>query len=184
MKKFKLNTDKIIGLSAMLISLLTLIIFIYQTNLMREQSRLSVTPRIAFNTSLDTPDSTSIFSYYITNKGLGPAIIESIEIIHEDKRYQLNFQDFVKNAFPKFNDYGIIIQNMSLVSGVTLSQSESIKFFTFKFDVRNRDSFFKYLKVKDDGGLPFDIEVIYSSIYGEKWKLYANQNGHPVKLDS
>jgi hypothetical protein len=36
--------------------------------------------------------------------------------------------------------------------------------------------------VKEDGELPFDIEVIYSSIYGEKWKVYANQKGHPIKL--
>lgn len=182
MKKFKLNTDKIIGLSAMLISLLTLIIFIYQTNIIREQSRLSVTPRIAFNTSLDTPDSISIFSYFIVNKGLGPAIIESIEIVYNEKRYKLDFQDFVKNVFPKFNDYGNVIQNMSLESGVTLSEKESLKFFTFKFKAEKTEAFFKYLKVKQNGKLPFDIEVIYSSIYGEKWKVNANQNGHPIKL--
>ncbi|MFK7776204.1 MAG: hypothetical protein AB8F94_29045 [Saprospiraceae bacterium] len=184
MKKFKLNTDKIIGLSAMLISLLTLVIFIYQTNLIREQSRLSVTPRLAFNYSLDTPDTFSIFSYYIVNKGLGPAIIESIEIINENDRYKLDFQDFVKNVYPKFNDYGIIIQNMSLDSGVTISEKETIKFFTFRFKATERESFFKYLKVKDSGELPFDIEVVYSSIYGEKWRVYANTKGHPIKLGS
>ncbi|MFK8005216.1 MAG: hypothetical protein AB8H03_02550 [Saprospiraceae bacterium] len=182
MKKFKLNTDKIIGLSAMLISLLTLVIFIYQTNLIREQSRLSVTPRLAFNSSLDTPDSVSSFSYFIVNKGLGPAIIESIEIIHEGNRYKLDFQDFVKNVFPKFNDYGNVIQNMALDTGVTLSEKESIKFFTFKFKASKTAPFFKYLKVKEDGVLPFDIEVIYSSIYDEKWKVYANKKGHPIKL--
>jgi hypothetical protein len=182
MKKFKLNTDKIIGLSAMLISLLTLVIFIYQTNIIREQSRLSVTPRIAFSTSLDTPDSVSVFSYYILNKGLGPAIIESIEIIHESNRYKLDFQDFVKKTYPKFNDYGTVIQNMSLESGVTLSEKETIKFFTFRFPLKKREPFFQYLKVNEDGELPFNIEVIYSSIYGEKWKFYANQKGHPIKL--
>lgn len=183
MKKFKLNTDKIIGLSAMLISLLTLIIFIYQTNLMREQSRLSVTPRIAFGTSLDTPDSTSIFTYYITNKGLGPAIIESINIVHEGKKHKLDFQRFVKEAYPKFNNYGNIIQNMSLESGETLSEGEAIKIFSFRFHVENREPFFKYLKVGNGGDLPFDIEIIYSSIYGEKWKFFANQKGHPIKLN-
>ncbi len=182
MKKFKLNTEKTIGLSAMLISLLTLVIFIYQTNIIREQSRLSVTPRIAFNTSLDTPDSISLFSYYIVNKGLGPAIIETIEIIHENNRYKLDFQDFVKKTYPNFNDYGTIIQNMSLDPGVTLSEKENLKFFTFNFPLKKRESIFKYLKMKDEGELPFDIEVIYSSIYGEKWKVYANKRGHPIKL--
>jgi len=182
MVKSKLNTDRIIGLSAMLISLLTLVIFVYQTNIIRIQSRLSVTPRIAFNTSLDTPDSISVFSYYIVNKGLGPAIIESIEIVYDEDRYKLDFQDFVKKVYPNFNDYGNIIQNMSLESGVTLSEKETLKFFTFKFKVSKTESFFKYLNVKDDGELPFDIEIIYSSIYGEQWKVYANKKGHPIKL--
>ena len=79
--KFKMNTDRVIGLSAMLIGLLTLIIFTYQTSIIRKQSRLSVTPRLVFNTIQDQKDSSITYVVEIINKGLGPAVIESINII-------------------------------------------------------------------------------------------------------
>ncbi len=40
-KRALLSSDKLVGLTAMLISLVTLIIFVRQTNIMDKQSRLS-----------------------------------------------------------------------------------------------------------------------------------------------
>lgn len=181
MKKMEFNTDRIIGLSAMLISLLTLIIFVYQTNLIRTQSRLSVTPRVSFYSSLDSKDSMSTFTYFITNKGLGPAIVESINILHKDNSYKLNFPIFFDEVYPKFRDYGKIVQNMSINEGTTLSEKESFKFLTFSFKRKDTAAFFEYLEVDGDR-IPFDIEVVYSSIYGEQWKFNSNHIGHPIKL--
>lgn len=182
MKKFKLNTDKIIGLSAMLISLLTLVIFIYQTNIIREQSRLAVAPRLAFNSSLDTPDSISYFSFHLVNQGLGPAIIESIDIIHEEKRFKLDFRFFFKKEFPEFEKYGSIIQNMIISTGTAISEKDGIKFVTYAFKSENTKELLKYLKVEDEDKKPFEIEVIYSSIYGDQWKINSIIEGHPIKL--
>ena len=182
MKKLKLNTDKIIGLSAMLISLLTLMIFIYQTNIIREQSRLSVAPRLAFNSSLDTPDSISYFSFHLVNKGLGPAIVESIDIIHEKKRFKLDFRKFFKKGFPKFEDYGSIIQNMTISTGTAISEKDEIKFVTYSFMNKDTKDLLRYLEIEDKDKNPFEIEVIYSSIYGDKWKINSIIDGHPIKL--
>ncbi|MBT8268432.1 MAG: hypothetical protein KJN59_04340, partial [Bacteroidia bacterium] len=49
-KKF-LSTDKIVALTAMFIGVLTLIIFIRQTNIMDTQGRLSVMPYLLLETS-------------------------------------------------------------------------------------------------------------------------------------
>lgn len=178
----KLNTDRIIGLSAMLISLLTLCIFVYQTNIIRTQSRLSVTPRLDFSTSLDRPDSTYVFSTFILNKGLGPGIIESVEIIYKGKKYPLNFPKFYKEAFPDYKNYGYFIQNMTLSKGTTISEKESFKLATFSFHKDKLKPLMEYMG--SDGGdkMPYDIEVTYSSIYEEKWKTRLNIKGHPIKL--
>lgn len=178
----KLNTDRIIGLSAMLISLLTLIIFIYQTNLIRKQSRLSVTPRIAFETSLDSKDSLSVFIFGITNKGLGPAIIEHIEILHDGKQYKLDFHDFFNEVFPNHKSIGNIVQNMTLDTGTTLAEKETIKFLTYVFPTRKTQELMALFGVKNEDEMPFDIEMVYSSIYEEKWKATMNGVGHPIKL--
>ena len=82
MKK-NFNADRIIGLSAMLISLMTLIIFLYQTNLIKKQSVLSVRPRLTFSKNIDktvtvkdsTNSTTISIRLTLRNNGLGPAII-------------------------------------------------------------------------------------------------------------
>ena len=59
--KKKFNADRILGISAMVISLLTLAIFIYQTDIMRVQSKLSVKPRLDFTTNQGGTDSIIVF---------------------------------------------------------------------------------------------------------------------------
>lgn len=53
----KISTDRLLGTSAMVINVLTLIIFIYQTDIMRLQSKLSVKPRLDFTTNQGGNDS-------------------------------------------------------------------------------------------------------------------------------
>lgn len=107
--KLTFNADRIIGLSAMLISLMTLFIFLYQTNLLREQSRLSVRPRLAFSkninklVTMNVSDSTNSTLINITlslrNDGLGPAIIESNKVV--DKNNQYDILTFFDTVYPK-----------------------------------------------------------------------------------
>ncbi len=42
----KLDSDKILSLSAMFISICTLVVFLYQTNLIRKQQYMSVYPHL------------------------------------------------------------------------------------------------------------------------------------------
>ncbi|MEM1323751.1 MAG: hypothetical protein AAGG75_26050 [Bacteroidota bacterium] len=176
-----INTDRIIGLSAMLISLLTLIIFIYQTNLMRTQSRLSVTPRIGFSQAESSEDSVIIISETIVNKGLGPAIIESIEILHKGQRYPLDFVNFLDSAFPEIHKYIDLESSTQMNTGSTLSAGESKQLYRISIPVEKIDALLAYVQIEEDR-LPFAIEVVYSSIYNERWKDNSLRNGHPVPL--
>ena len=180
MKKINISTDRIIGLSAMLISLLTLIIFIYQTNIIRTQSRLSVRPRIAINQSQNTQDSTINLSVEIINKGLGPAIIESIQIIHEQRKYDLDFPAFFKKVYPDIYDFGNLINNTSLSKGSTLSPGESITLFTFSTKLSDLQDLIILLGAAEK--YPFEIDIIYASIYDEQWRVNSEHHDHPIEL--
>lgn len=169
------NTDRILGLSAMMISLLTLIIFIYQTNIMRQQSRLSVTPRLSFNQQETTNDSIYTYRNNMINKGLGPAIVESVTIIYKGERIDMRFSDFFEKYFPRFPEFATLQSDTRLSKGSTLSQGESVNFFTLVAPLQTIDAFRDYLEVEDDA-LPFDIEVIYRSIYKERWKMYLHSD--------
>ncbi len=181
MKKIKFNTDRILGITAMMVGILTLIIFIYQTNIIRKQSRLSVTPRLTFHTGQKNRDSVIIFSEDLINKGLGPAIIEEIYIVHKGKKYDLDFPNFFAEAFPKIDEYGSLTNNMTINKGNTLSPNEINNLYTFKTTKSQFQDLKNYLNF-NEGKSAFRLEVIYTSIYQEQWKINNNDSGHPTKL--
>ncbi|MBX2878123.1 MAG: hypothetical protein KTR30_38745 [Saprospiraceae bacterium] len=174
------NTDRILGLSAMMISLLTLIIFVYQTNIMRKQSRLSVTPRLSFNQQENINDSLYTYKNNMVNKGLGPAIIESVTIIYKGERIDLRFSDFFEEHFPQYKKFAAMESDTRLSKGSTLTAGESVNFFTIVAPVKTVEAFRDYLEVDNDN-LPFDIEVIYRSIYEERWQMFLHSE-EPIPL--
>ena len=173
-KKRKFKTDRIIGLSAMSISLMTLIIFIYQTNLIREQNRLSVTPRLSFNESQVENDSVMLLTYEIKNKGLGPGIIDSISILYKGNRYDANYRTFFQENLGELFEKAHINSTTYLTSGTAISADERISLFQITIAKENFDIF---LNAREKGDLShFDLEVYYSSIYQEHWKIQLNSN--------
>ena len=181
MAKSSWNTDRIIGLSAMMISILTLIIFIYQTNIMRNQSRLSVQPRLIISSNSITTDSLYTFRLNLLNKGLGPAIIESISILYKDKKLEARFDDFVAAQFPAFDDYAALVSNTYLSVGSTISAGEIQNLYAVEIPIANLEKLIKYLGI-EPGEDPIEIEVVYASIYKEKWRINSTEEGHPVEL--
>lgn len=180
---FKVNVDKILGLSAILISLLTLIIFIYQTNIIHKQSRLSVTPRLSFSTELNRQDSIASFNLLLKNKGIGPAIINSSKIILNTKEYEVVLDDFFNSEYPELRKLGAFTSLSTVQEGLTLSPNETMILFSYKFNQNNINEIKKHLSINSEEKFPFSIELIYSSIYDEEWKVNSSKNGHPIKLD-
>ncbi len=182
MEKSRFSTDRIIGLSAMLISVLTLLIFIYQTSIMHRQSRLSVTPRLDFNQSLVQGDSIITIAWSIENKGLGPAIIEDINIVYQKKKYPLDFDKFFEDVFPKLNQYGNLVGTMTMSEGSTISANEENAIYKYRFRKNKLNEIRDYLEINETDDFPFEIEIVYSSIYKERWKDSNLHHGHPIKL--
>lgn len=183
MAKPKLSTDRILGISAMMISLMTLIIFIYQTNIMREQSKLSVKPRLDFTTNQGGNDSIISFQQVLENKGLGPAIIDTIYFKYNGKFLELDPEKLLKNELPKLLDYGYLPQHANFGSGTTLTPNEEKSIYTYNLSASKLDSVLNYLDIGPADDAPFEIEVVYSSIYeDEKWMVNSNSS-LPMKVD-
>lgn len=184
MKFKKIKTDRILGVSAMIISILTLIIFIYQTNIMREQSKLSVKPRLDFTTNFDQKDSTIIIQEVIENKGLGPAIIDSIYFKFKNNTYPVDIETFLKNHLPKLLEIGYLSQHATLGNGTTISQDEEREIFTYHISMDQVEKLYSYLGMRNQDDNPFPIEVIYTSIYeDEKWMMNNDDLDQPIKVD-
>lgn len=184
------STDRIIGISAMLISLMTLIIFLYQTHLIKDQSRLSVRPRLTFNknvvksiTKNETEGDQIMIEITLSlrNDGLGPAIIESSRILDRGSSYEL--MTFFEEAYPALLEFGFFTQITELTQGEAIRASKSIDLFTYQYDLMNEEAIKKLLNAEIVYDFPFEYEVIYSSMYEERWQVRSNTEGHPVPVD-
>ncbi len=183
MGKKKFNTDRILGVSAMLISILTLVIFIYQTDIMRVQSKLSVKPRLDFTLNQSGNDSIMVLQEVLENKGLGPAIIDSIYFVYGNTHHEVGVESFLEENLPKTLEYGFLKQHAFFGRGTTLAPNEERAIFTYHVPVTKVDSLFAYLGITDEDDDPFTIEVIYTSIYeDELWKVTTDES-IPERLD-
>jgi hypothetical protein len=82
--------DRIVSGSAMFVALSSLAIALYEVRMMREHDRISVWPYVtAFNS-----DSGGIYTFNVSNAGIGPAVIESFEI-HVDGKPRKNWGEVI-----------------------------------------------------------------------------------------
>lgn len=173
LKRIKINTDRLLGLSAMMVSIVTLVIFIYQTNIMRNQSRLEVKPRLVFNTSVQSNDSLVTFTFLLRNKGLGPAMIKEAKIIHDSQKYPLDYDFFIDFVYPDLEEYGNLLSTSSLLSGDIVSVNEVQSLFVYRAYAKDISKINEYLNLNNANYiLPWDVEITYESLYEEEeWKL-------------
>jgi hypothetical protein len=169
-KKINWNTEKILSISAMLIGLMTLIVFIYQTNIQREQQYLSVLPHLSiYHINVEKEG----YALVIENNGIGPAFIERVQVYHNEKQYDLDLSQF----FFEHTNITDTIKNIEY-SNIYLGQV---------IPPERKHKLLK-LKKREDGKKLYDIlisndldfEVIYKSIYNESWRV-SLKNSVPKK---
>lgn len=182
-KSKRINSERFLAIIATLVGIMTLIIFIYQTNIIHKQSRLSVTPRLSTSTEINHKDSLVHFSFIVENKGIGPAIINKAEILAEKKSYNLDFEEYFEKVYPKVFDLGDFTKTSSMVVGSTLSPNEKQIMFTYAFKVDKMPIIQESLGLTNEQQYPFQVVIEYSSIYEEEWRIDTNVAGHPKKLN-
>ena len=176
-KKIKWNSERLLSLSAMSISFITLLIFIYQTNLMSKQNYLSILPYLDMSVTRNRGDH--IFELNLKNHGVGPAIIESVIMEYRGKRYDLvDFEndlfiflltkvpvlDSIKNASTSTLDKGMAIPANSSYNVLRIEDSPE----GYELIVGSLDNLL-------ENGL--DYEIVYKSIQNERWLIHHNSQG-------
>ncbi|MEX0315112.1 MAG: hypothetical protein AB3N18_13120 [Allomuricauda sp.] len=180
--KLKWNSERILSLTAMVISFITLIIFIYQTNLMSRQNYLSILPYLSLSISNSSADDH--YSLSLKNYGVGPAILENVTIKHKGASFDLADFDnevltFLQTRMPE-------LDSIKAVSYSTLDKGMAIPVNASYTIVEVKNSRKDYLLLRNslnhllEEGLYF--EIIYSSIQNERWRITNDTEG-PEKLD-
>jgi hypothetical protein len=154
-KKSKVKPEMLLAVFAILISMSTLMVYIYQSNLMKQQQKMSVWPYLAFGPSWGV----DYFILNMTNKGIGPAIIEKVRITYNDK--ELKGVEQIMSQVPD-SLYSSFAYS-SIYPGLVVMAGENVNM----------------LKVEDPRAINYIleniltgkllIEICYSSVYSDTW---------------
>lgn len=162
MKNSFWNADKILSITAILLSLGTFIVFTYQTQLIRKHQYASVMPYLQIgNAGGGTPN----YRLTLKNKGIGPAIIRSIRIRKDKIEYFEDPHNFLARIKDADNlDY----YYTNLQPGMFVQAGEMITLIGVNKSITTSDSL---LNIIND----LDIFIQFESIYGQRWESrYGN----------
>ncbi len=169
-----MNTQKLISGIAFLVSIGTLMVFIYQTNLIRKQQYMSVYPYLEmgnYNTN-----STN-YRYVLENNGIGPAIIKHVEVQKGAGKIYTDFIDYLTATIQPEDSINFFYA--SIYPGRLIPANEEINVFGVRKNctakgITNLQNILNHEELR--------IEIEYESIYQERWKV-NNRNSIPQKLE-
>jgi len=171
-KKFWTN-EKILSLSAIFMSACTLLVLIYQTNLMRQQQAMSVYPHLQLiNNGTNSPK----FKYSLTNTGVGPALIKSVTINYKGKVHEM--VDLATHLARTIPEDSLNYSHSNIMPGQLIPPNNTIHI--AELNSGGSAAARKLYSYIHDKELEFEIE--YASIYGDKWML-SKKRYVPEKLE-
>ena len=171
------SSDKIVAFVAMGISLITLVIFVKQTNIIEEQSHLSVMPYLMMETSDNGFEKR--FRIDVINYGVGPAIIEERTLRYKGEVYDMEFADFLEQ-FETEMDSIKITNRSTLQEGLAITAGSERNILGIGGGETSYNSFLQLMQGLISDSLYYEIK--YRSIYGDRWRI-TSQNESPEKLD-
>ncbi|WPP48447.1 hypothetical protein [Catalinimonas niigatensis] len=169
------KSNQLMSLFALLLSAGTFITFAYQNYLIQKQQYGSVRPYLlrSLSTGYDANGQAST-SWVLVNNGVGPAFVESFKIKYQGKEYNSVASFFWDGIYA---NTPIRCGRTELAEGSAIPVGEPIAILT------SNDSTAAH--VLEEVHRNTEIEIIYSSVYEEKWRSSFGEEGtnKPVKID-
>lgn len=156
------------SIAAMVIGLSALGISIWQGIETRKNYKLSVTPKlIIFCNFLEAGNYSGVG---IRNKGVGPAVIESIQYSYENKTYSTTefhtlMQNIIQEKYPQFNLWNLCL--FVIDSDSMITPNEDIPIIWLSEEDRNKKNISELNHLLKN----IIIKIDYSSLYNQKYQL-------------
>lgn len=181
-RKITFNTERLLSLSAMSLSVITLIIFIWQTNLMSRQNYFSILPYLQLSVLDDRADGS--YELSLKNHGVGPAILESVVLEYQGERYDLKDFDSEMNRLLVRLHPGLDSVRYtglgSLNKGIAIPANSTYEFISILHSPGNYAVFKPAMDQLVNNGLRYEIR--YKSLQEEHWMIHNDSEG-PEKVD-
>jgi hypothetical protein len=166
------TSEKFIGLSAMFISLCTLILFVYEINITRRQQYASVLPYLQIrHIEMHYPT----YKLSLINDGLGPAIIKSIKVINNGKEFLGDPSQYIIKSGILAKDTTLDFSMSNIYPGRLIPAGKQIDMITALGDMENAERLSNLFNNSET-----TIEIEYESVYEERWVL-SGMGKQPTK---
>jgi hypothetical protein len=153
-KKRSFRIEFLVGLCAIIISILTLFVYIYQARIMREQLHTAVWPYVQWMMTTGSEG----FSISVMNKGVGPAIVKSTSL-KLDGQPVPSVEVFLSKIIGKLDGLSWVETE---INNQVISPGEELRL----FHVQNNPALQKIdRKVYDR----VQYKICFCSIYGDCW---------------
>jgi hypothetical protein len=166
------STDRIFGIAAFLISMGTFFIYIYEARLLQKQQYASALPYLEMWNS----GGESNYRLLLVNNGVGPAFIQAVQVRYRGKVYKMDHVKFLRFIRQR-TDPPLQYISTNIVPGRSIPAGREIELIKV-LDAPESGARLKRLFGSEEA----QIEIIYTSVYDEKWQL-KSQEAAPYKLD-
>jgi hypothetical protein len=188
----KLNTDRIVSLSAMVVGIGSLFVILYQTHLTRQMQHASVLPYLMISLYSNTQG----IHIVLRNTGIGPALVEGARVRYKGREIESDPYDFYIGLRPAPAGLGV----NKITSGRLIPAGESIDMLGVdsdgfsmpngnEVDERRRVFLHDLLQTFEIAEVPRSwyagegatnpekavIEIDYASVYGDRWRLRSDR---------
>ena len=159
-KKQFIKPEMLIAAFAIFISLSTLFVYIYQSNLMKQQQKMSVWPYLSYVPSWGN----DYLNINLINKGIGPAIIENVRLTFDGKEIDgiEKLMEFVPDSLRSPFSYSSILPGLVVMAGESIPLLNVSDPKTVSYLLNNMLNEKIY------------IEICYTSVYGDSWVNYGS----------
>jgi hypothetical protein len=178
------STDRIVSLSAMAVGVGSLFVIVYQTHLMRQAQSASALPYLMISI-MSNSDGVYLM---LRNAGLGPALIEHVQITYQGRTFEEDPYDFFIRQRPDRNLPGLSVDK--IVPGRLLPAGDALQTLGMSGDERVRmlDDLLRLFEIVEvprswltGSGItlsPKDravLEITYASVYGDRWRIASDR---------
>ncbi len=179
--KVNWSPEKVMSISALFVSLISVIALFYQLSLAREENELirkqqsaSVLPHLSL---LPTLNSQRSYSMAFINQGVGPAFIKEVEFTVHDATFQRSdlFFNHIRDKIYEADSILISVSTFSFMEGDVIPANEEINIFTVTGQA-GVDLFYNYLD-----SVEWKFSIIYEDVYEARWRL-GSENRFPVSI--
>lgn len=151
--------DRLAAIFALGLSIAALLVSLVEVSAVRTQQRATAWPYVEISNSY----SDAGFKMELTNKGVGPALMSDITLMHQGNRIE-DLNQFIKDVLGPEKAFSYDLYRSSDPSNTVVAPGETVNLFSVPWEPRTREF------VRGWGGA-IDIETCYCSIHDDCWSV-------------